>query len=76
MFHPKANEVIIALNNKKTPIAGETLVIAINAAALYKPKGRLIEFFIGKSKLNLIPDNLRKATIDPVKVTPPMKTPK
>lgn len=51
-------------------------MIAPNAARLSNPNGKLRYLFMGRSKVNFLPESLIKAAIDPVKVTPPIKAPR
>lgn len=51
-------------------------MIAPKAARLRRPSGKFKCLFIGRSKVNLIPESFKKAAMDPVKVIPPIKVPR
>ena len=66
-----------ALTKAITPIVcDQQSIMAEIAKILENTNGLLIKFFKGMSNLNLQPDNLIKAAIDPVKVIPPINDPR
>jgi len=77
MFHPRANEVAVALRSTNEPKAVlSDAVRAMRPRILAMVKGLLRYCLKGRSRVNLIAASLMKAAIDPVKVIPPIKVPK
>lgn len=77
IFHPRANDETVAQVSIRVPKAALLVeTIAKNVMALAIASGIFRCLFIGRSKVNFIPESFINAAIDPVKVIPPMTVPK
>ena len=78
MFHPKAKEVNIVIDNIINPTTGPSFSSIVNYSKVNRARGMLRCSDQGRaiSSFLYMLDSERKATIEPVKVTPPINVPK